>query len=101
MAAAVAIASALAVLWAPPSHAMGACTQLANNPGTVMQYKPCVNNMGGWCRWLGVGILGGLGGGTTHMTCFYPDNSRDECDINGTAWTHQWDTHCDWFAADV
>lgn len=98
---AVAAGVAAALMWSAPAHAAPTCTALANNPATMNQYKPCVNNLGGWCRWVGVGAFGGLAGGTTHVTCFYPDNSRDECQLTGVAWTNQWDSHCDWFGPEA
>jgi hypothetical protein len=65
-------------------------------------FMDCTRAHGEFCRWIGVGALGGLAGGTTHATCFYPNNGgRDECDLTGVGWTNQWQSHCDYLPPDA
>jgi hypothetical protein len=61
----------------------------------MQKVMDCERDAGAFCHWIGGGALGGLAGGTTHMTCSYPDGSHDECQLTGVGWTNQWDSHCD------
>jgi hypothetical protein len=97
--AAVLLTAASMLFATPPTNAAPTCTALGSSPdpATRYRYMDCTREAGAFCHWIGGGALGGLGGGTTHMTCTYPDGGRDECDLTGVGWTNQWSNHCDYF----
>lgn len=63
------------MLFATPANAAPTCTALGSSPdpATRYRYMDCTREAGAFCHWIGGGALGGLAGGTTHMTCTYPD----------------------------
>jgi hypothetical protein len=73
-------AAAVSLILAHPAHATRQCAdQMAGN---LQAYYGCVGNSLARCAESGgpaqtLGILRG------HITCVYPDGSRDECDYNG------------------
>ena len=74
-------AAAVSLIPGPPAHAAGQCAdKMADN---LQAYYTCIRDASARCSESGgafpstLGIVGG------HITCVYPDGSRDECDYNG------------------
>lgn len=82
-------AAAALVMWmvipSPSANADGQCTSKDN----AQAHQACVANTGGQCG--GIGMFG-----ASHMTCTYPDGSRDECDWHMTSLTTTGGS-CTWF----
>jgi hypothetical protein len=92
------------MLFATPAHASPTCTALGNSsdPATRYKYMDCTREQGAFCHWLGAGGYGGLLGGSTNMTCTYPDGGHDECNLTtgpglGEQLQNPINAHCDYF----
>lgn len=73
------------VVPSPTANADGQCTAKTN----AQAHQACVANADGQCG--GIGMFG-----ASHMTCTYPDGSRDECDWHMTSLTTTAGS-CTWF----
>ena len=74
-------AAAVALIPGPPAHAVGQCAdQMAGN---LPVYYACISDASARCTESGGAFPHTLGIIRGHITCIYPDGSRDECDYNG------------------
>ncbi len=78
--------AAVSLVLGPSAHAAGKCAdQMAGN---LQAYYGCINDTSARCTESGGYTVSGrpdqtLGIVRGHITCVYPDGSRDECDYNG------------------
>ena len=91
----LAAAAAVSLAAGPSAHASGQCSdQMAGN---LQVYYACISDAAARCTESGGAFPQTLGIVRGHITCVYPDGSRDECDYNGIP--GQGDGSCDNFPA--
>ena len=79
--AALAGAAAVSLIPVSPARAAGRCAdQMAGN---LQAYYACISYTSARCTESGGAFPQTLGIARGHITCVYPDGSRDECDYNG------------------
>jgi len=79
--AALAGAAAVALIPNPPAHGAGQCAdRMADD---LPAYYACIHDASAQCTESGGAFPQTLGIVRGHITCVYPDGSRDECDYNG------------------
>jgi hypothetical protein len=77
----LAAAAAVSFTASTSANASGQCAdQIAGNLRT---YYTCIAQASARCTESGGAFAGTLGIVRGHITCVYPDGSRDECDYNG------------------
>ena len=73
--------AAVSLIPGPPAHAAGQCSNKI--AGNLQAYYACINDASARCTESGGAFPTTLGVVRGHITCVYPDGSRDECDYNG------------------
>ena len=73
--------AAVSLIPGPPAHGAGQCAD--KMAGNLQAYYACINYAAGRCTESGGAFPATLGVVRGHITCVYPDGSRDECDYNG------------------
>ena len=63
------------------AHAAGQCAE--QMAGNLQVYYACISDASARCTESGGASPQTLGIVRGHITCVYPDGSRDECDYNG------------------
>jgi hypothetical protein len=77
----LAAAAAISLISGSSAHASGQCAdQIAGN---LRAYYACISYASARCTESGGAFPHTLGIMRGHITCVYPDGSRDECDYNG------------------
>jgi hypothetical protein len=77
----LAAAAAVSLTPGPPAHAAGQCADQMG--GNLPAYYACISYASARCDESGGAFPHTLGIVRGHITCVYPDGSRDECDYNG------------------
>jgi hypothetical protein len=77
----LAATAAVALMPGPTAYAAGQCSdQMAGN---LRVYYACISDASARCTESGGAFAHTLGIVRGHITCVYPDGSRDECDYDG------------------
>jgi hypothetical protein len=91
------VAGAAAVALMPGASAYGAGQCSDQMAGNLQVYYACISDVSARCTESGGAFPHTLGIVSGHITCIYPDGSRDECDYNGIP--GYGDGNCDNFPA--
>jgi hypothetical protein len=73
--------AAVSLIPGPAAHAAGQCADKI--AGNLQAYYACISDASARCTESGGAFPTTLGVVRGHITCVYPDRSRDECDYNG------------------